>query len=125
MRQHVPVLGWCFIVYHTLAALVGLFVGAAITGVGAITGEREIMFLTGTIGMGIAAFLIVLGAFGVVAGIGLLKFRPWARILAIIVAALKILHFPFGTALGVYALVVLLHSETAALFEQQQPSAVL
>lgn len=47
---------------------------------------------------------------------GLLHFRPWARILAIILAVLHIFSFPFGTALAIYTLWVLLSSETQPLF---------
>ena len=124
MRQHVPILGWCFIVYHAIAAFVGICIGAIVTGAGAISGEREVMFLTGTIGIAIAAFLILVSIPGVIAGIGLLKYRPWARILAIVVGVLHILSFPFGTALGVYTLVVLFHAEAPATFGQQ-PSAIM
>ena len=116
MRQHVPILGWCFIVYHAIAAFAGICIGAIVTGAGAISGEREVMFLTGTIGIAIASFLIVVSIPGIIAGVGLLKFRPWARILAIIIGALHLLSFPFGTALGVYTLVVLLNAEAPSLF---------
>jgi hypothetical protein len=122
MRQHVPILGWCFIVYHAIIALVGICIGAIVGGAGAISGERQAMFITGGIGIFIAGFLIVLSLPGIIAGIGLLKFRPWARILAIILGALHLLSFPFGTALGVYALVVLTNAEAPMLFGEQ-PSA--
>ena len=124
MRQHVPILGWCFIVYHAIVALVGICIGAIVGGAGAISGERQAMFVTGAVGIAIAAFLIAISLPGIIAGLGLLKYRPWARILAIIVGALHLLSFPFGTALGVYALVVLLHADTPAMFGQQ-PSAVM
>ena len=51
----------------------------------------------------------------VVLGIGLLKLRPWTRSLGTIVAILELLNFPLGTALGVYALWVLLSPETDRL----------
>ena len=110
MRQHVPILGWCFIVYHAIVALVGIGIGLIVSGAGAVSGERDAMFITGAVGAGIAVFLIAISLPGILAGIGLLKYRPWGRILAIIVGALGILSFPFGTALGVYALVVLLNA---------------
>lgn len=116
MRQHVPILGWCFIVYHAIVAVVGIVIGAIVSGAGAISGEREAIFVTGAVGIGIACFLIVISLPGILAGIGLLKFRPWARILAIILGAMHLLSFPLGTALGVYALVVLLNDETSAAF---------
>ena len=120
MRQHVPILGWLHIVYSGICALIGIGVGAIVGGAGAVSGEREVMFLTGTIGIAIAAFLIIVSLPGIIAGLGLLKFRPWARILAIIVGVLHLLSFPFGTALGVYTLVVLLHAEAPAIFGEQQ-----
>jgi hypothetical protein len=124
MRQHVPILGWCFIVYHAIVALVGIAIGAIVSGAGAMSGERDAIFVTGTIGAAIAAFLLVLSLPGIIAGIGLLKFRPWARIMAIILGVLHLLSFPFGTALGVYTLVVLLHAEAPAIFGQQPAPAV-
>ncbi len=39
--------------------------------------------------------------------IGLLNRRPWGRTVAIIVAILALVKFPFGTALGIYTLWVL------------------
>lgn len=42
------------------------------------------------------------------AGWGLLDRQPWARTLAIVLACFNLLHVPFGTALGVYTLWVLL-----------------
>jgi len=124
MRQHVPILGWCFIVYHAIVALVGICIGLIVSGAGAISGERDAIFVTGAVGVAIAGFLIVLSLPGIIAGLGLLKFRPWARILAIIVGALHLLSFPLGTALGVYTLVVLLNNEAPAVFGQQTPVVV-
>ena len=31
MRQHIPILGWCFIVYHAIVALVGIGIGLIVT----------------------------------------------------------------------------------------------
>ena len=50
-----------------------------------------------------------------ICGVGLLKFKRWARILGIVLAALTLIHFPFGTAFGVYALYVLFQKGTEAL----------
>lgn len=124
MRQHIPILGWCFIVYHGIVALVGIVIGLIVSGAGVISGEREAMFITGTVGVAIAGFLVILSLPGIIAGIGLLKFRPWARILAIIIGVLHLLSFPFGTALGVYTLYVLLNAEAPSIFGVQQGAVV-
>jgi hypothetical protein len=60
-------------------------------------------------GLVLAGFWI--GAFAVleiVTAWGLFDRRPWARILALVLGFLAILSFPFGTALGIYTLWVLL-----------------
>jgi hypothetical protein len=118
MRDHVRILGWCFIVYSALIVLVGLGIGSMVLFGGAISGDREAMFITGAVGAGIACFLILVSLPGMFAGVGLLKMQPWARIVAIIVGVLHILSFPFGTALGVYTLWVLLNAETEELFRR-------
>ena len=45
--------------------------------------------------------------------------RPWARLLALMLGSVDLLLLPYGTALGVYALWVLLHEKGKALFELQ------
>lgn len=120
MRDHVRILAWCFIVYSSIIVLVGLGIGSIVLFGGAISGDRDAMLITGAVGAGIASLLLVVSLPGMFAGIGLLKMQPWARIVAIIVGVLHILSFPFGTALGVYTLWVLLNAETEALFRGQQ-----
>ena len=58
-----------------------------------------------------------LSTLGLVGGIGLLSFQPWARYLVIIVAALGCLNIPIGTLKGVYSLWVLLQDETIKMFQ--------
>ena len=55
--------------------------------------------------------LVLLAAGGVCVGLGLMQRRPWARVAGIILAVLALFHPPFGTALGVYTLWVLLADE--------------
>jgi hypothetical protein len=49
-------------------------------------------------------------------GIGLWKFKRWARIAGIILGVLSLISFPFGTAFGIYALIILFRKDTEALF---------
>ena len=57
------------------------------------------------------AFLIC-AAVGIATGWGLLAQQSWARMLAIIFGAFSLIDIPFGTALGVYTLWVLLPAES-------------
>jgi hypothetical protein len=67
----------------------------------------------------LGAFILMLSLPGVIAGIGLLKYRPWARILTIVLSVLNLMNIPFGTILGVYGLYVMLSAEGARLFAPQ------
>ena len=51
---------------------------------------------------------------GVAAAIGLMQKTTWGRVVAIVAAFLAILHFPFGTAIGIWTLAVLLKVPNAA-----------
>lgn len=110
MRQHVTVVGWTFIAYHGFIALCGVifFVSATLL----ITqGNPRAFLVYGWAFTAIALVIVLLAAPGVIAGIGLLKFQRWARILAIVVAVVNLLVVPVGTIVGVYALWVLLNKE--------------
>ena len=64
------------------------------------------------------AVLILRTVLAVVVAWGLLERARWGRILAIVVAFLSLLKFPFGTALGIWTLVVLLGYRNSTLYEQ-------
>lgn len=55
-----------------------------------------------------AAILVLLGVASLAAGWGLLQRCSWARVLALVVGCFSLTTFPFGTALGIYTLWVLL-----------------
>jgi len=57
-------------------------------------------------------------ACGFFAGWGLLQREPWARMLTIVLSFLALFNIPFGTALGIYSLWVLLPAESEAEYEQ-------
>jgi uncharacterized membrane protein (DUF2068 family) len=120
MQQHVKILGWCFIIYSGLLLLLAGFLFLIISGAGVLSGDRQAMLVTGAVGTFIAALFLVLALPGLITGFGLLKYRPWARIVAIVLGAINLLSVPVGTALGVYTLWVLLNAQTTALFEQSR-----
>jgi hypothetical protein len=67
----------------------------------------------------IALLIAAKAAAGFAIGWGLLQREPWARILAIILAFLSLFNIPFGTALGIYSLWVLLPAQSDAEYEEQ------
>jgi hypothetical protein len=56
-------------------------------------------------------FYLAKAGVGLLAGWGLIERQPWARLLTLILGFLALLDPPFGTALGVYTLWVLLPAE--------------
>ena len=52
------------------------------------------------------------------AGWGLMERAPWGRIVAIVAAFLCILKIPFGTALAIWTLVMLLGYRNCTLYDQ-------
>jgi hypothetical protein len=130
MQQHVTALAVLFIVLGALG-LIGFFVvvlvfgGAA--GIVSLAAGNEpeaaiAVPIVGTVGAAIAVFILIMSLPDIVVGIGLLGFRPWARILGIVFSILGLLHFPLGTLVGVYGLWVLFNPETEALFRSMSPA---
>lgn len=68
----------------------------------------------------IAFFVLAKAVAGVIAGVGLLQRAPWARILALVLAFVSLINPPFGTALGIYTLWVLLPSQSEQEYERYQ-----
>ena len=64
----------------------------------------------------LAIIAIVWGAAHVIVGIPLRRYRPWARVMALMLGSVDLLLLPYGTALGIYALWLLLREEGRALF---------
>jgi len=58
-----------------------------------------------------------------VAASGLLRFKRWARPVAIGLSALSVPIFPIGTAVGVYGLWALCSPETKAAFSPEETDA--
>jgi hypothetical protein len=66
----------------------------------------------------VGLFILAKAAAGFAAGWGLLQREPWARVLALILAFLGLINVPFGTALGVYTLWVLLPAQSEEEYEK-------
>ena len=73
--------------------------------------------LTTLVFAGIGAFALLWGGAHVWAATLLRRRRPLGRVLTLALALVNLLVLPFGTALGVYALWVLLTNEGRRLFE--------
>jgi ABC-type spermidine/putrescine transport system permease subunit II len=70
-----------------------------------------------------AFFVLAKAVVGLIAGVGLLQRAPWARILALVLAFLSLINPPFGTALGIYTLWVLLPSASEEEYQRYQTAS--
>jgi hypothetical protein len=62
--------------------------------------------------------LVARVALAVCAGWGLMQRAPWGRMVAIVAAIFSLLKFPFGMAMGIWTLVLLLGYRNGTLYEQ-------
>lgn len=73
--------------------------------------------VVGFLGGSIALLILFFACLGIIGGIGLFSYRPWSRILIMIVSAINCLNIPIGTAKGVYSIWVLMQPEVVEAFE--------
>lgn len=131
MDRHIKILGVLNIVCGALGALGAVVILAVFGGVIGIVGATAPHSLhpavapsvLAVVGGAIALFLLLLSLPSIVAGIGLVRFRNWGRILGVVVSVFHLLNFPFGTALGAYGLWVLSSDRSREAFLPRQATA--
>jgi hypothetical protein len=125
VAAQVDFLGVLFIVWGLLTTLVG--VSTLALGVGAVAliasanrggGGQFAAGLTAAAFTALAIIAMLWGAAHVVVGVPLRRHRPWARLGALMLGSVDLLLLPYGTALGVYAIWILLHEEGKRLFSE-------
>jgi hypothetical protein len=124
VKSHVDFLGVLFIVWGLLTMVIG--VSTLALGVGAVAlitsssradgGGQVAAGLTAAVFTTLAFIAIVWGAAHVIVGVPLRRYTPWSRFIALMLGSVDLLLLPYGTALGVYALYVLLNEQGKALF---------
>jgi hypothetical protein len=123
VQSHVHLLGILWFAYSAFVGLVGLTL--FILGTTLFPRLREMKdvppdvptgFLTALFST-LGILILAKAACGFVAGWGLTKRDPWARVLALVLAFISLFNIPLGAALGVYTLWVLLPSESQREYE--------
>lgn len=122
MKSHVDFLGVLFIVWGLLTVVVG--VSTLALGVGAIAmiasasggGSQVAAGITAAAFTTLAFIAMLWGTAHVIVGVPLRRRRPWSRLMALMLGSVDLLLLPYGTALGIYALYVLLNEKGKALF---------
>jgi hypothetical protein len=121
----VDFLGILFIVWGLLTTLVG--VSTLALGVAALAllasanrggGGEVAAGLTAAAFTSLAFIAIGWGAAHVIVGVPLRRRQPWTRLVAMMLGAADLLLVPYGTALGAYAIWLLLNEESKKLFSE-------
>lgn len=111
VARHAHLLGILWIAYSALSLIGGvilMIVSHTIFGPLGLPSMRggPPMFIRPLLSA-IGVVLLCKAAAGIAAGLGLLQRQDWARILAIVLGAISLINIPFGTAIGIYTLWVL------------------
>ena len=121
MKKHVTVVGAIHIGFGLLGLVGAVAIFAVFTFLLNAVGNEDIpVMLFRFLRISLALLVGFMSTLGLVGGIGLLSYQPWARYIVIVVAALGCLNIPIGTLKGVYSLWVLLQDDTVKLFEVKQ-----
>jgi hypothetical protein len=119
MKKHVTVVGAIHIGFGILGLIGALVVFFALNfAKGFVASEDIPTVVLGFLAISLPLLIGLMSTLGLVGGIALLAYKPWARILILIVAAMGCLNIPIGTLKGVYSIWVLMQDETIKLFKQ-------
>jgi len=120
MKKHVTVVGAIHIGFGAIGLLGAIAIFFVLNFAKGQVGNDDVaQTVVGFLSISLPLLVGFLSTLGLVGGIGLLTFQPWARYLVIVVAALGCLNIPIGTLKGVYSLWVLLQDDTIALFQKK------
>jgi len=119
LQKHLPTLGILWIavgVLFLLPSLLILFVGSAARFV---VDDNVVGRTLGPVVMSaLGGSLLLIAVGGILVGWGLRNLEPRARTIAVVLGILALFHPPFGTALGIYTLWVLLSDGGGAEYRQ-------
>ncbi len=127
VQEHVRLLAILWFAFSALSALGGVILVILantlfihLHGMGAPDAPTAFLHPLLTV---VGIFVVAKGVAGFLIGWGLLNREPWARIGALVLAFVSLLNPPFGTALGIYTLWVLLPARAEEEYEKYLATA--
>ena len=131
MQTHVKVLGVVYLAVGACMLLAAVFLALTMGSVAGIVGAtaepQDAAIAIPVLGLAGTALVSMLGIFALpslITGYGLLYYKPWSRIVGIVLSAVSLINIPLGTVVGAYGLWVLLNKETERLFSTTPTSTV-
>ena len=113
MKTHVQIIGWLWIAWG-IVSMVMVIVGLIIANVNIPNPQDSILVTSGVLCLFIPGTIADFSA-----GFGLLQYKSWARILAIILAIINLVFLCsliLPAALAIYTLIIMFNAEAKALF---------
>ncbi len=136
---HVNVLAWLVIAHAALVGIIGIAVMFGGLLARKLVAENPSLldhadpksipppevFVTiiGPITLLIGLIFMLIALPSIAAGIGLLRYRTWGRVLMLVLSFLRLLEFPFGTATAIYSFWVLLSDEGKRFYARKSAQA--
>jgi len=124
MESHLRFLGILYILVGIIGGISALLVLVFMGGYSGISlyAERSelvsgpMVQVLRFFGMFLTTLMLVLAIPSVMSGMGILKYKPWARPLAMVVSVLQLANIPLGTIISLYSFWVLMSPESEPLF---------
>ena len=123
MQDHVKVIGILWVVFGVFCLGLAFFALLFFFGVAQIPNVEDVSpGILRLIGIIASSFLGLIAFPQIIGGLGLIRHKEWARILTLVLSFLSLAHVPFGTALGIYSMIILFNPETVRLFRGAAPA---
>jgi MFS family permease len=117
MEKHINVVAALHIGLSILGFVAGIFLFVLFQFIGDLSGDQQAKFILSIVARVLVGFLVLFSIPGIIAGIGLMRRKEWARVLALILSVIGLLNFPVGTAVGVYSIWALVQPEVIEHFK--------
>lgn len=120
MEKHINTVAALQIGLSIFNLLVALTLYSILKLIGGFIDDPEGEMILSIIANITSTILIILSIPGIIASMGLYRRKEWARILTLILSVIGIFNFPFGTAIGIYSIWVLIQPESVADFGNKE-----
>ena len=124
MKDQIKLVGILNIVWGSISLLFALAILMGMSAIAAIVSgsssdpdAAKAAPIVAAVGFFIAIVVALIGLPAVIGGWALVNLKPWSRIFMIVISVLHLPNIPFGTALGVFGLVVLLKEEARVVLD--------
>ena len=104
MEKHINIVAALQIGFSILGLIIGGLIFTILFFVGDFVDDAEAQAVLTIIANVVMIVIVIISIPGIIAGIGLLKRKEWARILTLILSVINLINFPVGTTINAYSI---------------------